>query len=153
MLKAGAALALAAAMVAGIVWNVWFYDTASGDDEGEAAYWYLPRGHYPTATATSVDILVLEVGCSSGKGAAGNMLPAVVSVTEDQVIISVETHPRTGDLDCPSNPLAPLTVELGQPLGDRTLVDANGGTDATTSVELYLDAVAPPFKPKEAAGR
>jgi hypothetical protein len=142
----GVASVIAAAAVVAIGWQIVSSSTSDADD-GVAAYWYVQRPHHPTELATSVDILVLEVECSSGRGAAGNMLPPTVSVTADQVSIAVETRPRSGSEDCQANPLAPLTVQLPEPLGHRTLVDANGGAEAEEYAEDLPHLLVPPLRP------
>ncbi|WP_194907942.1 hypothetical protein [Quadrisphaera sp. INWT6] len=90
------------------------------------ATWFLPAGFVPDPAATSVEVLVDEEGCTTGQGAVDNTAPPQVEVTDAQVRIAVSTYIRKGAQGCPGHPLAPLVVELGQPLGDRTLVDVNG---------------------------
>lgn len=97
----------------------------------EPATWFLPAGYVPDPGATSVQVLVEAQGCTSGKGAADRMAPPQVEVTTTQVRIAVATYIVKGPQNCPGHPMAPLTVELGQPLGDRTLVDVNGAIDDT----------------------
>lgn len=101
----------------------------------EPAVWFLPAGFVPDPSATSVEVLVGEQGCTSGQGASGNTADPAVDVTGSEVRIAVSTYIRKGSQSCPGHPLAPLVVELGQPLGNRTLVDVNGTID---------DASAPP---------
>jgi len=101
----------------------------------EPAVWFLPSGAAPDPSATSVEVLVAEQGCTSGEGAAGNTADPVVEETATEVRIAVSTFIRKGSQNCPSHPLAPVVVQLGQPLGDRTLVDVNGAID---------DGFAPP---------
>ncbi|MBC3762061.1 hypothetical protein ACUN7V_12680 [Quadrisphaera oryzae] len=93
------------------------------------ATWFLPEGFTSDPAATSVEVLVDEPSCTGGQGAAGNTAPPVVEVTSTEVRIAVSTYIRKGAQGCPGHPLAPLVVELGQPLGERTLVDVNGRVD------------------------
>lgn len=95
----------------------------------EPAVWFLRSGAAPDPSATSVEVLVAEQGCTSGEGAGGNTADPVVEATAIEVRIAVATYIRKGSQSCPSHPLAPVTVELGQPLGDRTLIDVNGTID------------------------
>lgn len=95
----------------------------------DPATWFLPEGFAPDPAATSVEVLVNEPSCTSGQGAEGNTAPPVVEVTSTEVRIAVSTYIRKGAQGCPGHPLAPLVVDLGQPLGDRTLVDVNGRVD------------------------
>lgn len=127
-------------------------ETVSGAEDalfrqGQPGVWFLSPEQLPTKDATSVHLLVAEVGCASGEGAAGRMLPPVVTFDGHKVVIGVETRPR-GDATCPSHPLASLTVQLGEPLGNGTLVDANGSFDddliVPPSVQYGQAVVVPP---------
>ena len=95
----------------------------------EPAPWFLPPGVAIDPAATSVEVLVDEQGCTSGEGAAGNTAEPVVEVTATEVRIAMATFARRGAQTCPGHPLAPVTVDLGQPVGDRTLVDVHGDID------------------------
>lgn len=103
-----------------------FHSDDRDPETTDPATWFLPAGFVPDPAATSVEVLVNEAGCTTGQGAAGNTAPPQVEVTDAQVRIAVSTYIRKGAQGCPGHPLAPLVVELGQPLGDRTLVDVNG---------------------------
>ncbi|TNM64560.1 hypothetical protein FHN55_13670 [Streptomyces sp. NP160] len=111
----------------------------------EPAVWFLPAGFVPDPSATSVTVLVYEQGCTSGQGADGNTAPPEVDVTPTQVRIAVSTYIRKGDQGCPNHPTAPLAVELGEPLGDRQLVDVNGRVDdgVGEGVDLWGDVQVP----------
>ncbi len=111
----------------------------------EPAVWLLPAGFAPDPAATTVEVLVSEQGCTSGQGAAGNTAEPVVEVTATQVRIAASTYIRKGAQACPNHPLAPLVVDLGQPLGDRELVDVNGHLDdgLAPGVNLYGDVEVP----------
>ncbi|TNM64559.1 hypothetical protein FHN55_13665 [Streptomyces sp. NP160] len=99
----------------------------------EAATWFLPAGWVADPSATSVDVLVEAQGCTGGKGAVGRLADPVVEVTPTEVRISTPVYILKDGQTCPGHPMAPLTVELGQPLGDRTLVDVNGTIDDDTA--------------------
>ncbi len=112
----------------------------------EPATWFLPAGFVADPAATSVQVLVEEQGCTSGQGAEGNTAEPVVEVTDDQVLIAVSTYIRRGGQNCPGHPLAPLLVDLGQPLGDRELVDAHGTIDDDLAPQGG-DVIVPPAAP------
>jgi hypothetical protein len=110
--------------------GTWFY--ASGDvctprlaegNEGERAEVRLAET--PLPDDTSLQLLVMERGCASGRSADGRISVDDVTLTEDQVRLRVSVVPPGGDQDCPGNPWTPFEVDLGEPLGDRTVVDAN----------------------------
>jgi hypothetical protein len=92
----------------------------------QPATWYLPQASAPDSLASTLDILVNEVGCTSGDGAEGNMADPRITTTADAVIIDVRTYARYGSQNCKGAPLAPLRVDIGEPIGDRVLVDPNG---------------------------
>jgi len=112
----------------------------------EPAVWLLRAGTTADPVATSVEVLVEEQGCTSGEGAAGNIAEPVVEVTDAEVRIAVSTYIRQGPQTCPGAPLAPLVVDLGQPLGGRALVDAHGTVDddVLPPERRHRDVVAPP---------
>lgn len=91
-----------------------------------AATWYLPGDYVADPSSSTLQVLVLEVGCSSGKGAAGNIARPRVTVTNDSVTINVRTYVRYGAQNCQGSTMAPLEIDIGVPLGARKLIDANG---------------------------
>ena len=97
----------------------------------EPAVWYLPAGFVADPSATSIEVVVDAHGCASGVGPEGRLAPPQVEVTDSQVRIAVSTYILKGPQTCPGHGTAPLVVDLGQPLGDRTLVDVNGTIDDT----------------------
>ncbi len=111
----------------------------------EPAVWFLPGEFVPDPAATSITVLVYEQGCTSGQGAEGNTAPPQVEVTPTQVRITVATYIRKGSQFCPNHPTAPLVVDIGQPLGNRELVDVNGHIDdgAGEGVNLWGDVQVP----------
>ncbi len=94
----------------------------------QEAVWYLPEGYVPDPGSETVNILVYELDCTSGQGAAGNTTEPRVSLTSTTVVIEVRTYLRRGG-NCLGHPLAPVEVSLGEPLGTRELVDGNGTAD------------------------
>lgn len=92
----------------------------------EPAFWYLPAGWTADPSATSLEVVVDAPECASGVNPGERMAPPQVEVTDTQVRIAVSTYILKGPQTCPGHGTAPLVVDLGQPLGDRTLVDVNG---------------------------
>lgn len=68
-------------------------------------------------------MLVREMECAGGRSAEGRILDPEVSLGGEEVVITFRVSPRGGDQDCPDNPATPSIVELGEPLGERTLLD------------------------------
>lgn len=68
-----------------------------------------------------VPILVNEMECASGRSAEGR-IEVAVDYRPDEVEFDVGVRPLGGDQTCPSNPNTPHTVDLNEPLGDRSIV-------------------------------
>lgn len=98
--------------------------TAMADEPaGTLAVWVLADPGAVTAETTRLDLLVTRVECASAF--TGEVLPPRVTVSEERVAIRAEVErldPGQGSL-CPSNPYVPISVDLPEPLGDRTLLD------------------------------
>lgn len=78
----------------------------------------------PTPDTTTVELEVHERACASGQPAEGRVEIVEQTLTDDQLRLVIGVRPRPGGQDCPGNPPTPVTVELDEPLGDRTVVDA-----------------------------
>jgi len=74
-------------------------------------------------TAATVHLLVSQVGCSGGASGIERMQPPEVIETDTAVRIALGVIPPEGPQTCPGNELAPITIELSSPLGDRELLD------------------------------
>jgi hypothetical protein len=96
------------------------------------ATWELDPAHPPHAADRVVTVLATETACASGKPPGDRMQPATVVVRPDVVVVTLTVRRRPGGQDCPGNPAVPVKVDLGQPLGDRRLVDS---ADPTIALE------------------
>lgn len=109
-------------------WFVWSSGSCSprladGAGDGQAE---LRLADTPAADDTELALLVMERRCASGRSAEGRIDLDELSLTEEQVRVRVSVRPPPGDAqNCQGNPWTPYTVDLGEPLGDRTVVDAN----------------------------
>jgi hypothetical protein len=86
------------------------------------ADWY-PVGR-PSPDATSIDLLVHERSCASGRSAEGRIEPPLVDYGEGAVSVAMFVRPLGGRQRCPGNPRTPFRLELQQRLGDRVLLDS-----------------------------
>jgi hypothetical protein len=113
--KAFVALA-AVGVIAGVV------VATLGDDLGaaEPARWWVADGASLGPTSREVPIVVNEVECASGRSAEGRIVVEVVYGAE-AIDIDIAVRALGGDRECPGNPDTPFTVELTEPLGDRTI--------------------------------
>jgi hypothetical protein len=121
-----------AAVLAVLVAGVWALASRT-----QEAVWFLAADQVPDPSSSTVTVLVDEVGCSSGERPS---IPRPrVELGETTVTIAVRTRARLAlGQSCPAVPPTPVTVDLGEPLGDRTLVDAYGDLDdAYGPIESY----------------
>ncbi|TXR57470.1 hypothetical protein [Quadrisphaera setariae] len=139
---AGTEDAVIAAAQGALGWDAPLSVDVQADDRDptttNAATWFLPEGFVPDPAATRVEVLVVEQGCTGGRGAEGNTAPPEVEVTGTQVRIAVSTYIRKGAQGCPNHPAAPLVVDLGQQLGNRELVDVHGRIDDGAGEGMHL---------------
>lgn len=86
--------------------------------------WRLDPNAMPEPSSTSLDILVTERECVSGQELGDRLLGPELVLTENDVRIAFAAEPPPGDaFDCPANPETAVTVELGEPLGDREIIE------------------------------
>ena len=79
----------------------------------------------PTTDSTSIEVFVHERGCVSGQSAEGRIELVELTLTVEQVQLHVGVRPVEGDQTCPGNPPTPFTVDIGEPIGDREIVDVS----------------------------
>jgi hypothetical protein len=92
------------------------------------ATWTLEAGaDAPAAEATSVTALVTESVCTGGQPMGARLLPPAITYGEDSVLIVFAARPLVFDegvlVTCPGNPASRVEVQLGEPLGERQLLD------------------------------
>lgn len=89
----------------------------------------VPAPFVPTAElspeASSIDVLLNEVGCTGGQSAEGRITEPEIELTETEVVVTLRVIPPGGAAPCPGNPDTPFTAELSEPLGDRELLDGS----------------------------
>ena len=78
----------------------------------------------PDANAREIALLVTERECNSGKDATGRIEVVRLTETESTVEFVLGVAPRGGAQACPQNPQTPFVIELDEPLGARSIVDA-----------------------------
>ena len=106
------------------------------------ATWYLPEGYEQDASSSMLEVLVYQVDCASGESADGNTAPPRVKITPDAVLIDIRTYVHFGSANCLASPLSPLTVDIGEPLGNRVLVDLNGSV-IDNAESIFPDVTVP----------
>lgn len=98
--------------------------------------WELDPAHpEPESTDTSVHVLATERACASSQPMNDRLNDPVVLADASQVSITFSVIPLEGLQDCPGNPATAVEVDLGEPLGERRLVD---GLDVGVELEDLL---------------
>ena len=77
----------------------------------------------PDPGDTTVDVLVSELGCASGREMGDALRGPQVIETDDAVVVAFAVVPIAGSATCPGNPWTAVTVELSEPLGERWIYD------------------------------
>lgn len=89
----------------------------------EIATWVTDPDSAPDPRSSTLDVLVMERSCANGEPPIGREIRPVVLSGEDALEIVVLIEEVKGGANCPGNPWHATTIELGEPLGERTLVD------------------------------
>ncbi|MEU4388622.1 hypothetical protein [Promicromonospora sp. NPDC023805] len=108
-------------------WQLWQQsDCALRYDLGDlgSAVVALDPDNPPDPASSQVHLLVTEFACASGELSEGRVTLERLVEHEDRVELVVGVEALPGVQTCQSHPPTPFTVELDEPLGDRTLVDA-----------------------------
>lgn len=92
------------------------------EDSGDAD---LTLRDAPSPSDTSIDLLVHERACASGQSAEGRIRLLELDETPEEVRLRIGVRPPDGNQACPANPPTPFTIDLGEPLGERDIVDAS----------------------------
>ena len=94
---------------------------------GEATWSLDPSFPAPQPGHTELHLLVTEMNCTGATPIGDRLVGPEVRESADAVAIAVAVVPLEGTFfNCPGNPSLAVTVELAEPLGDRTLTDAAG---------------------------
>lgn len=90
-------------------------------EPGDAATWTFADGRPPSSADSTLHVLVTRSGCNDGE--TGRVLRPGIEFTSDTIVLTFTVEavdPSTKE--CIENGPVPYEVELGQPLGDRTVV-------------------------------
>jgi hypothetical protein len=88
------------------------------------ASWTFPPDAAPLRPdSTSFEALVNERACTGGQEMGARLRPPEIVYGPTTITVLFAVTPLPGNHDCPGNPSTRVTVELREPLGDRTLVD------------------------------
>lgn len=113
---------------------LWSSACGSDDGAGDTAIWEIEDASPPTSESTAFTASVTRLGCASGE--TGEVQEPDVAIEAERVVVTFTVEALSGgDYDCPGNDWVPFQVDIGEPLGDREIVDGAclGGEAATTS--------------------
>ena len=97
----------------------------SGPDEAGVATWALAPGQDIGPDTTEFVAMVTELACASGQSSEGRIIGPQLEhfVNERTLTVTFQVRSLDGVQACPGNPPTPVRVVLGEPLGDRRLLD------------------------------
>ena len=98
-------------------------------DDALPARWEIAPNEHPSQRSTTLDVLVYDLQCSSGRSPEGRIVAPEIEFRTDAVVMSFSVVPLAGGQDCPLSPPAPYAVQFDEPLGDRVLLDGWMGED------------------------
>ena len=94
----------------------------------------------PGRADTSVTLLAHERACASAQPMGDRFNEPQVTLSPTKVVIVLSVTPSPGAQECPANPVETVVVELGEPLGNREVVDGlDVGIDLATHLAALLD--------------
>jgi hypothetical protein len=107
----------------------------------DPAVWVTDLTAVPQPTASSFTAMASRLGCNDG--ATGRILPPEVTVTATEVVVRFTAEGLgQGAHRCPGGDWVPYVVDVGEPIGDRALVDGacRGGGQAPGTAYCAEDA-------------
>lgn len=85
--------------------------------------WVTDPDSAPDPQSSTLDLLIMERSCANGEPPIGREIRPVVLPGEETLEIVVLIEEVKGGANCPGNPWHATTIDIGEPLGERTLVD------------------------------
>lgn len=107
--------------------------------EGDAALWQLIDAESVDADSTSLKLSVTRLGCAGGE--TGDVLEPRVTYEATRIVIQVDVEPLAVGTahTCQGNNSVPITLELAEPIGERSLVDGGCSEIADTTSTVCSD--------------
>jgi hypothetical protein len=90
---------------------------------GPAEWTLVPNEPRPVAETRVFDAMVGELSCASGRSPEGRVVGPQFAKSDQMILVIFAVRMLPGGQDCPGAPSARVTVDLGEPLGDRRLLD------------------------------
>jgi hypothetical protein len=85
------------------------------------AWWQIDPSFTPTPESTSLQLMVTERECASGISPTGR-IETSVTYTATEVVVSVIVNSVGGFADCQGIGPTPFTLQLTEPLGNRSII-------------------------------
>ncbi|MGH8912303.1 MAG: hypothetical protein ACRDVD_07300 [Acidimicrobiia bacterium] len=76
-------------------------------------------------TSDRLAIQLVEAACAGGEPPEGRRIVPIVEADDEQVTIRILVEPVEGFATCAGNSWYPMIVDLGEPLGERSLSDGS----------------------------
>ena len=86
--------------------------------QARLAGWHITPADSPSDDATNFTAIVMGVQCGGGP-----IITTEVLAEADRIIITLAQEPYPGPHTCEGRPPESYTVEIGEPIGGRTLID------------------------------
>ncbi len=117
---------------------LWIGACGSGGADGDTAVWEIDASSTPTAESTAFTASVTRLGCASG--VTGEVQEPEVTIEEDRVVVTFTVESLSGGAYyCPGNDWVPYEVEVGEPIGNRELVDGACFTEEAERTSFCAD--------------
>jgi len=94
-------------------------------EAGQADWWVNPADLPLAATTRTIRGFLRERACASRTSPEGRILGPWIDYRSDAIVVTYRVRVIGGE--CPSNPSYPITINLAEDLGSRSLLD--GGVD------------------------
>ena len=123
----------------------WIWEPGAGGGPCQTLQRALPAGlgevdwtvEQASPTDTTVEVVVAGRACASGEGLGDRLVGPQVVETAGAVLVAFAEVLPEGEQTCPDSPGTPVTLALGEPLGDRATLDGRTVGDVR---ELLADA-------------
>jgi hypothetical protein len=115
------------------------------DVAGDAAVWHLAAAESLSAASDSFTAVVTRLGCSGG--VTGEVYEPDIAIGDSDIVVTFSVEPVDGG-ECPSNDEVPFVINIGEPIGERRLVDGacldEGEAASTSFCEAGPERWSPP---------
>ena len=111
--------------------------TVDQQSAGAAAVWAIDPSQSVTSSSESLTVAVMRLGCNGG--VTGPVRRPSIQISQSNIVVTftVEPLPPGTGARCPGNDQVAYTLDLGEPIGDRQLVDGACVTDGDAGTTSY----------------